>query len=82
MGYMSRLWVAASVAVVGGAHADNGAKWNAGIATMRLGRERLADAGVLPASVFCAFVRSRSGGVLHEEDSVRRAMYLSCWGPS
>ncbi|KAG0501505.1 hypothetical protein HPP92_001577 [Vanilla planifolia] len=44
---------------------------------MRLGRERLADAGVLPASVFCAFVRSRSGGVLHEEDSVRRAMRFS-----
>ncbi|KAK8942582.1 hypothetical protein KSP39_PZI009303 [Platanthera zijinensis] len=87
MGYMSRVWMATSVAVVGIGHADQGAKWTAGLASMRLGKEGLAVAGVIPAALF-ASEQSRSGdfrreeGRGHAEDSVRKAMYLSCWGPS
>lgn len=87
MGYMSRLWMATSVAVVGAGHAEHGAKWSAGIDSMKLGRERLAAAGVIPAA-WLAADRSRGDSGLREEDraqaedSLRKVMYLSCWGPS
>lgn len=79
--------MATSVAVVGGGHAEYGAKWSAGIDSMKLEKERLVAAGVIPAAWFVAD-RSRGSGGLREEgraqaeDSVRKAMYLSCWGPS
>ena len=84
---MSRVWMAASVAVVGSSHADHGAKWKAGVSSLRLGKEHLAAAGVIPASYFTAYRSLSCGGRREEakaqaEDSVKKAMYLSCWGPS
>lgn len=79
--------MATSVAVVGGSHAEHGTKWSTGIDSMKLGKERLVAAGVLPATWFAAD-RSRGSCCLRDdgraqaEDSVRKAMYLSCWGPS
>ncbi|PKU84600.1 hypothetical protein MA16_Dca015459 [Dendrobium catenatum] len=81
---MSRVWVAATVAFVGGGHADHGAKWSAEIASLRGGKERRASAGVFSEGLLAAGgVRGgaswREEGRAEAEDSVREAMYLSCW---
>ncbi|KAL0911256.1 hypothetical protein M5K25_019383 [Dendrobium thyrsiflorum] len=87
MGSLSRMMMATSVAVLGGGHVEHGAKWRAWIDSIKLGKKQLAAAGVIPAAWFAAD-RSRGDGGLREEgraqaeDSLRKAMYLSCWGPS
>ncbi|PKA47920.1 hypothetical protein AXF42_Ash016266 [Apostasia shenzhenica] len=85
MGSVSRVWMAASVAVVGAGHADQGGKWT----SLRLAKERLvAAAGFFPAMWFStSLAAAGSGGGRKEgrilaDDSLRKAMYLSCWGPS
>ncbi|PKA45693.1 hypothetical protein AXF42_Ash011034 [Apostasia shenzhenica] len=82
---MSKFWTAASAALAGGGHTDQGAKWYAGVTSARLGKERLSAAGMVPAAGL-ASGRSRGGGngceVAQAEDSFRQAMYISCWGPS
>ncbi|KAL0911254.1 hypothetical protein M5K25_019381 [Dendrobium thyrsiflorum] len=87
MGSISRMMMATSVAVLGGGHAEQGAKWCARIDSIKLGKKQLAAAGVIPAA-WLAADRSRGNCGLREEgraqaeDSLRKAMYLSCWGPS
>ena len=79
MSYFSKACIAASVAVVRD-HTDCGAK------SLQSAKSRLLPAGVVPAA---AFVVSRVlGGEARDrdrvqtDDSVRQAMFISCWGPS
>ncbi|XP_020698415.2 uncharacterized protein LOC110111061 [Dendrobium catenatum] len=73
--------MATSVAVLGGGHAEHGAKWCARIDSIKLGKKQLAAVGVIPAAWFAAD-RSRGDGGLREEgpaqaeDSLRKAMIL------
>ncbi|KAL0911258.1 hypothetical protein M5K25_019385 [Dendrobium thyrsiflorum] len=66
MGSISRMMMATSVAVLGGGHAEHGAKWCARIDSIKLGKKQLAAAGVIPAAWFAAN-RSRGDGGLREE---------------
>ncbi|KAK3032262.1 hypothetical protein RJ639_037436 [Escallonia herrerae] len=97
MSYLSRAWVAASVAVVNG-HTDPGHKCKSGLRSLHRGKKRFSStsspavAGVDPAdfrplsSMLGADV---TGAVANGEDrrkqaddSLRQVMYLNCWGPS
>lgn len=63
--------MAASVAVVRD-HGDHGAK------SLRSAKS-LIPAGLVPAT---ALGVNRDVNRVQAEDSVRQAMYISCWGPS
>ncbi|URE27360.1 Wound-induced protein [Musa troglodytarum] len=78
MRYLNSVWMAASVAVVQG-HANQGIKSSGHLATVAVA----AAAAAAGLGVFRGL-----GGAGNEErrkqadDSFRKAMYLSCWGPS
>ncbi|KAG1368206.1 hypothetical protein COCNU_14G006740 [Cocos nucifera] len=81
MSYLNRVWMAAGVAVVQGhIHGDRSPRWNAG-------KGRVTPAGLVPTTGF-GFGRSQLGDGSGEErrqqadDSLHKAMYISCWGPS
>ncbi|KAG1347176.1 hypothetical protein COCNU_06G010050 [Cocos nucifera] len=70
--------MAASVAVVKG-QTDRGTEWNAG-------KDWLAPAGLVQPNGL-GISRFSSDGSAEErrkqaDDSLRKAMYISCWGPS
>ena len=79
MSYFSRACMAASVAVVRD-HTDCGAKslWSA--------KSRLLPAGAVPAAAFglnrVLGGETRDQNRAQADDSVRQAMFISCWGPS
>lgn len=77
MSYFSRACMAASVAVVRD-HKDCGA--------LRSAKSRLLPAGLVPAAAYGANRvlggETREQNRVQADDSVRQAMYISCWGPS
>lgn len=80
MSYLNRVWMAASAAVVQGqTHTDRSTRWNAG-------KDRVDPAGIVPTTWF-GMGRLLGDGSGEErrkqaDDSFRKAMYMSCWGPS
>ncbi|OVA07998.1 Protein of unknown function wound-induced [Macleaya cordata] len=92
MSYFGRVWMAASVAVVQG-HTDQGFKWNTGLRSLQFTTKRLSSsessvdfrpfAGVL-SSDFGLFLRGTGGNDKRKQadESLQKAMYLTCWGQS
>ncbi|KAK9089500.1 hypothetical protein Scep_028582 [Stephania cephalantha] len=78
--------MAASVAVVQN-HTDQGVKWNAGV--MRSSKRWFSGESLRPVAgvldMDLGFSPARSGGEekrKQTDDSLRKAMYFSCWGQS
>ncbi|KAG5545435.1 hypothetical protein RHGRI_017801 [Rhododendron griersonianum] len=91
MSQLSRVWMAATVAVVNG-HADQGCKLKSAIRSFHHSKQRISSSAAgSPADLrplSCANGSDLGGFVRGEErrnqadDSLRQVMYLSCWGPS
>ncbi|KAK4355875.1 hypothetical protein RND71_024846 [Anisodus tanguticus] len=93
MSYLNRVWVATTVAVVNG-HSDHGQKLKSGIKSLHHGSKRFtsfsagAD-GLRPMSGMLGsdigeFIGSGKGEEKRKQadESLRKVMYLSCWGQS
>ncbi|EYU26101.1 hypothetical protein ABFS82_08G111700 [Erythranthe guttata] len=85
MSYMSRLWMATSVAVVN-THSDQGNKLKSGLKSINHGKKLLfSDAADLRScsAVVNSELKGFVGGVdrrKQADESVRQVMYLNCWG--
>lgn len=90
MSCLNRVGMAASVAVAQG-HTEIGHKWKSGLKSLRQGR-RLLSSGENPADLrpLSSLMGSEGPGAVQNcdagdrraqtEDSLRRVMYLNCWG--
>lgn len=81
MRYLNSVWMTASVAAAQG-HADQGMKSSGHLATVAT-----AAVAAAAAAAGLGVVRGLGGGGNEDrrklaEDSFRKAMYLSCWGPN
>ena len=90
MSYLNRVWMAASVAVVQN-HTDQGHKWKTGLKSLQHGKRKLfsgtgSDAldlrplSVMIGSDFSGVVGNSEGNHERHDESLRRVMYLNCWG--
>nr|DAD26534.1 TPA_asm: hypothetical protein HUJ06_028002 [Nelumbo nucifera] len=79
MNYMSRVWMAASVAMVQG-HTDQGFKWNSGLGPQKSANKGLSSTGKLRWT----FARGDSGDDRRQQadESLQKVMYLNCWSQS
>ncbi|CAI0460859.1 unnamed protein product [Linum tenue] len=85
MNHLNRVWMAATVAAVQGSHADQGTKWKSGLQALHHGKRRFfsgsADAADLrPLSAAVVSGRDVDEGLRQSDESMRRVMYLNCWG--
>ncbi|CAL1406748.1 unnamed protein product [Linum trigynum] len=92
MNHLNRVWMAATVAVVQAPHADQGTKWKSGLQSLHHGKRRFfsgsgdaADLRPLSSAVVSdragvAGSRDADESVRQSDESIRRVMYLNCWG--
>lgn len=84
MSYLNRVWMAATVAVAQ-SHADPGHKCKTAISSIHRNRTSLFSAGSLlairPLSGFLASdVTEAEERMRQTDDSLRKVMYMNCWG--
>ncbi|KAI3992769.1 hypothetical protein MKX01_021730 [Papaver californicum] len=82
MSYLGRIWMATSVAVVQG-HTDQGFKWSTGLKFSKNSINFRPLAGII-GSDSGDFIPNSFGGARDErkqaEESVQKAMFITCWG--
>ena len=90
MSYLNRVWMAASVAVVQ-SHSDQGHKWKTGFKSLQHGKRKFfsdtgSDASHLRplsgmiGSDLPGFLGNDDGNHERPDESLKRVMYLNCWG--
>ncbi|XP_027341310.1 uncharacterized protein LOC113854499 [Abrus precatorius] len=91
MSYLNRVWMAATVAVAQG-HTDPGHKCKTALSSIHQNRSRLLSGGCLSdLRPLSGVVGSDVAGALtgnsdvpdrirQADDSLRKVMYLNCWG--
>ncbi|KAJ1410730.1 hypothetical protein SESBI_05475 [Sesbania bispinosa] len=91
MSYLNRVWMAATVAVAQG-HTDSGRKCKTALGSIHHNRTRLFSAGglsdlrPLSGAVGSDIAGSVNGNsdvedrLRQADDSLRKVMYLNCWG--
>ncbi|TYG81610.1 hypothetical protein ES288_D01G018700v1 [Gossypium darwinii] len=82
MSYLNRVWMATSMAMVQGHGENQGQNWKSGIKFLQRGQRRLSDG---ESSNLRPISGSDLTGVVSNRDdqadeSIRRVMYLNCWG--
>ncbi|OMO98798.1 hypothetical protein COLO4_13681 [Corchorus olitorius] len=85
MSYLNRVWMATSVAMVKSHSEDQGQKWKSGVKFLQRGQRRLFDADASELRAVSGMIGSDLSGVVGNRDaqadeSIRRVMYLNCWG--
>ncbi|KAH1120440.1 hypothetical protein Golax_017424 [Gossypium laxum] len=82
MSYLNRVWMATSMAMVQGHGENQGQNWKSGIKFLQRGQRRLSDGESsnlrpISGSDLTGVVGNRDG---QADESIRRVMYLNCWG--
>ncbi|OMO96412.1 hypothetical protein CCACVL1_04962 [Corchorus capsularis] len=77
--------MATSVAMVKSHSEDQGQKWKSGVKFLQRGQRRLFDADASELRPVSGMIGSDLSGVVGNRDaqadeSIRRVMYLNCWG--
>ncbi|XVE66250.1 hypothetical protein DITRI_Ditri08aG0065400 [Diplodiscus trichospermus] len=81
MSYLNRVWMATSVAVV----QNQCQKWKSGVKFLQRGKRRLFDGDSSDLRPISGMIGSDLTGMVGNRDaqadeSIRRVMYLNCWG--
>ncbi|KVH95915.1 hypothetical protein Ccrd_002009 [Cynara cardunculus var. scolymus] len=86
---LSRVWMAAGVAVING-HSDQACKLKSLIKSFRQGKKAFASSSssdhppsdLRPLSGFLGSTVDLRDRKTRSDDSLRQVIYLTCWGPS
>lgn len=87
MSSLTRVWMAAGVALVNG-HTDQGCKLKSLIKSIRHSKKAFTSSSTAehsdlrPFSSFLGAKIDAGNKKTNSDDSLRQVMYLSCWGPS
>ncbi|XVF01905.1 hypothetical protein REPUB_Repub04eG0129300 [Reevesia pubescens] len=77
MSYLNRVWMVTSVAVVQGHGENQGQKWKSGVKFLQRGQRRLFCGD---SSDFRPISEMMGNSEAQADESIRRVMYLNCWG--
>ncbi|GMJ09865.1 Wound-induced polypeptide 1 [Hibiscus trionum] len=85
MSYLNRVWMATSVAVVQGRGENQGQNWKSGVKFLQRGQRRLFDGEPSDLRPISGAIGSDLSGMVGKregqgDESIRRVMYLNCWG--
>ncbi|XVE49840.1 hypothetical protein DITRI_Ditri01bG0114500 [Diplodiscus trichospermus] len=85
MSYLNRVWMATSVAVMQDHGENQGQKWKSGINFLQRDHRRLFAGDSSDIRSISRMIGSDLSGMVGNRDaqadeSIRRVMYLNCWG--
>ncbi|KAE8679970.1 putative structural molecule [Hibiscus syriacus] len=85
MSYLNCVWMATSVAVVLGRGENQGQNWKSGMKFLQRGQRRLFDGESSDLRPISSTIGSDLSGMIgnregQADESIRRVMYLNCWG--
>ncbi|XWS54221.1 hypothetical protein CRYUN_Cryun10bG0070800 [Craigia yunnanensis] len=85
MSYLNRVWMATTVAVVQSHNENQGQKWKSSFKFLQRGQSRLFNGESSELRPIYGMIGSDLSGMMGNRDaksdeSIRRVMYLNCWG--